>query len=128
MELNMPWKITDKDDVKIVDVKLPKLSAKLKARRFNERNMVWKTADGKSIRVQDMADFHLLNCIRLLERRAEEYRKQFKITVSNLNIVTSQFPIYVLMVIEMEKRLNKQDEKEPTELVITTRPKRRFSA
>ena len=32
---------------------------------------MWTTADGKTIRIRDMDSGHLLNAIRLLERRAE---------------------------------------------------------
>ena len=32
---------------------------------------MWTTADGKTIRIRDMDSGHLLNVIRLLERRAE---------------------------------------------------------
>lgn len=35
--------------------------------------MNWKTKDGKIIKIKDMEDNHLINCIKFIEKNAEQY-------------------------------------------------------
>jgi hypothetical protein len=88
-------------------------------------DMVWVTKDRKRITPQEMDDAHLLNCIRLLERQAAEMKLALRLTQTPAEIASQAFPVHDVMVDELERRLNKANEKAPV-LEINKRRKFRF--
>jgi hypothetical protein len=88
---------------------------------------MWKTKDGKSIRIRDMEDSHLVNAIRFLARAHERYvRDACAIDVAAIfngemarmcaeqeqqaaleSTPEDLFPIYDDLVLEHAKRLQK---------------------
>lgn len=77
----------------------------MKSRR--KLDMVWMTKEGREVKVSEMDDRHLLNCIRLLERRAGEIKLKLGLSNRTEEVAASVFAIYDVMVKEMESRLNK---------------------
>lgn len=70
----------------------------------------WTTADGRTLRVCDMTDAHLLNTIRYLRRRSEDneaalYGKSLMSVVLNATRPGDHFPIYNDMVKDAARRL-----------------------
>ena len=86
-------------------------------------DMAWVTKDRKRITPQEMDDAHLLNCIRLLERQAAEMKLALRLTQTPAEIASQAFPIHDVMVDELERRLNKANEKAP---VLEINKRRRF--
>lgn len=100
---------------------LPKLGVKA----MDTGGMVWRTKEGKLVTIGEMADSHLANCIRLMERRAAESKLSLCLRQSVHTVAKTMFPIYAVMVMEMRKRLVAAEKNRPAQLVLE-RPSRRF--
>ncbi|MDE2096117.1 MAG: hypothetical protein KGL39_02655 [Patescibacteria group bacterium] len=86
---------------------------------------IWNTAEGKKLTPKQMDDRHLLNCIRLLERRAAEMKLSLNIQKTPAEIADSMFPIHAVMVKELEDRLNR--EKQPVLTMTVGKVNRRMN-
>src|SRR5574343_381053 len=103
-----------------VRVNLPKIETA----EVGAVDMVWVSADGRKMTPQQMDDRHILNCIRLLERRAGEAKFQLGSDKSVPEIAVPLFPIFTAMVKEMEKRMNGSETL--TLQMIPAKPGRKF--
>jgi hypothetical protein len=78
----------------------------------NAGTAIWVTKEGKMLRLSEMEDKHLLNSIRMLERRAAEtaatLTATFGATVATEKIL-AQTGIYKQMQAELEFRLKKAE-------------------
>lgn len=88
-------------------------------------DMVWVTKEGKRMAIAEMEDRHLLDSIRLLERKCAELKLKLKLpdNCPVPRIATLAFPVYENMVKEMESRLRRPNSK-PPQLGITTGKRR----
>ena len=73
-------------------------------------NHVWTTGDGIKVVVKDMESSHIMNCMRQLERRCASLAARFGANESDSqlgDVAEEMFPIYGVMVSELQKRVSK---------------------
>ena len=92
-------------------------------------DLMWKTAEGKLMTIDQMDDGHLLNSIRLLERRANSILGAAIMPESGDAVTAAEramkmFPVYPEMVRVLEARLAK---KQTTPVVRVSDCKRKFN-
>ncbi len=68
-------------------------------------DMVWVAGDGRRLTVDKMDDRHLINSIRMLERRAGEVKLALNLKQAVAEVASRMFPIHDAMVHELERRL-----------------------
>lgn len=86
-----------------------------------ELDMVWVTKDRRRIRPKDMDDIHLLNSIRMLERKAGEIKIAVRSDLTVAQVASITFPIHDIMVKELESRLAQAEKQNTLQLGVQAR-------